>query len=147
MQRCAALRAGFGKHERTVGKIEGCQTLPARQFRPWRPPVQPASNHQVQHQPEVAIHTDGDSLADPSQFAHGAALGFRNWWLYGSKQKRARQSNALDRLGNDAGFEGTDVGGDIRQFWHGLQIAAHSTLLQPHILLLKKLDLVDGIPT
>jgi RNA polymerase sigma-70 factor (ECF subfamily) len=132
IQRCTALCAGFGKHKRTAGKIERRQILPARQFCSRRPPVQPASNHQVQHQPEVAIHADGDSLADSPQFAHDAALHIGNWRLYGSKQKSARESNSLDRLADDAWFEGADVGGDIRQFWHAymsLQVAP--ALLQP----------------
>jgi hypothetical protein len=38
--------------------------------------------------------------------------------LYGSKQKNVRESNALDRLADDAWFKGADVSGDIRQFWH-----------------------------
>src|SRR5579864_4091330 len=41
MQRCAALGAGFGKHERTAGKIEGHKILPARKLGLRRPPVQP----------------------------------------------------------------------------------------------------------
>src|SRR5258708_40003 len=123
MQRCTALGAGFGKHERTAVKIESRQILPSRQLCPWRPPVQPASNHQVQHQPEVAVYADGDPLSDPSQFAHGAALHIRNWRLYGSKQKRARESNSLDRLPHDARFEGADVGGDVRQFGHVYELA------------------------
>ena len=84
--------------------------------------MQSASNHQVQHQPEIAFYTDGDSLADPPQFAHGAALYIRKWRVYGSKQKRTRESNALDRLGHDAWLERTDVGGDIRQLGHAYQL-------------------------
>jgi hypothetical protein len=80
--------------------------------------VQPAGNHQVQHQPEIATYTDGDTLADPPQFAHGTALYICNWRLHGSNQKSARQSNVLDRLSHDAGFKCADVGGDIRQFGH-----------------------------
>jgi hypothetical protein len=85
--------------------------------------VQPAGNHQVQHQPEIAFHSNRDSLPDSPQFAHNAALHIRNWRLRGSKQKRARQSHALDRLPDDAWFERTDVCGDIRQFWHAYQLA------------------------
>ena len=63
--------------------------------------MQTARNHQVQHQPEIAFQANRDSLADPPQFAHAAALHTRKWRLYGPKQKRARQPHPLDRLPND----------------------------------------------
>jgi hypothetical protein len=80
--------------------------------------VQPACDHQVQHEPEIAIYTDGDSFADAAQFAHGAALYILNRRLHCSKQKRARKPNSLDRLAHDARFKGADVGGDIGEFRH-----------------------------
>src|SRR5713101_4596486 len=126
MQRCAVLCAGFGKHERAAGKIEGCQTLAARQLCVWRPPVQPASNHQVQHQPEIALYSNRNSLADSPQLAHDAALHIRNRGLRGSKQKGARQPHSIDRLCDDARFECKDVGGDIRQFRHADQLAGRA---------------------
>jgi hypothetical protein len=70
--------------------------------------------------------TSIDSLADPPQFAHGAGLYIRNWRLYGSKQKRARESNALIRPAHDTWFEGTDVGGDVRQFGHAYELAGRT---------------------
>jgi hypothetical protein len=72
----------------------------------------------VQHQPQLSIYTDGDSLSDSAQFAHDAPLYIRNRRLYGSKQKNVRESNSLDRLAHDARFKGADLSGDIRQFWH-----------------------------
>jgi hypothetical protein len=88
--------------------------------------VQPASNHQVQHQPEVALHSNRDSLADSPQFADDAALHIRYWGLRRSKQKRACQSHSFDRLRDDARFECSDVGGDIRQFRHAYQLAGRT---------------------
>jgi hypothetical protein len=114
MQRCAVLCAGFGKHKRAVGKIEGCQTVAARQLCLRRPPVQAACNHQVQHQPKIAFYLNSDALADSPQFADGPALDTCNWRLRGSKQKRARQPHSIERLRDDAWFERCDVGGDIR---------------------------------
>jgi hypothetical protein len=64
--------------------------------------VQPAGDHQVQHQPEIAFYSNRDSLPDSPQFAHHAALHIRNGRLRGSKQKRACQSHSLDRLPDDA---------------------------------------------
>jgi len=85
--------------------------------------VEPASNHQVQDEPEIAFYSNRDALADSPEFAHDAALRICEWRLDGSKQERARQSNALKRLPEDAWFECSDVGGDIRQFRHAYQLA------------------------
>src|SRR5438552_10288654 len=101
MQRCAVLCAGFGQNERAVGKIEGCQTVAARQLCPWQPPVQPACNHQVQHQPKIAFYSNRDPLADSPQFADDATLDTSNWWLCGSKQKRTRKLHSNERLRDD----------------------------------------------
>src|SRR5208337_331453 len=57
------LCAGFGEHKRAIGKIESCQTLPSRQFCSLLSPVQAAGNHQMQHQPKIALHSDDYSLA------------------------------------------------------------------------------------
>src|SRR5260370_25017468 len=94
-QRCAVLRAGFGEHERAVGKIEGCQTVAARQLCRWLPPVQPACNHQVEHQPKIAFYSNRDALADSPQFAHDAALHTCNWRVRGPEQKKTRDPHSI----------------------------------------------------
>src|SRR5258707_1357935 len=101
IQRCSVLCTGFGKHERTAGKIESRQTPAARELRSWDLPVQAAGNHQVQHQPEIAFYSNRDSLADSPQFAHDAALHMCKWWLCGPQQKRTGQAHSLDRLRDD----------------------------------------------
>jgi hypothetical protein len=85
--------------------------------------VKPAGNHQVQGEPEIAFYSDRDALADSPEFAHDTALRIGEWRLGGSKQERARHSNALKRLREDAWFECSDVGSDIRQFRHAYQLA------------------------
>jgi len=77
----------------------------------------------VQHEPEVAFYSNRDSLADSAQFAHNPAFHTRERRLYGSKQKRARQSHSVDRLPHNAWFECADIGGDIRQLRHAYQLA------------------------
>jgi len=102
MQRSAVLCAGFGQHKRAVGKIEGRQTVAARQLCACRSPMQTACNHQVQHQPEIVFHSNRDALTDPPKFAHDAALDTFDWRLCGSQQERARQPHAIEGLRNDA---------------------------------------------
>jgi inhibitor of KinA len=132
------LRAGFGKRERAVGKIESSQAVAARQLCFWRPPVQAARNHQVQDEPEIAFHSDRDSLADSTQFAHNAAFDIRKGRLGGAKQKGAGQSNSFERLRKDASFECRDVGGDIRQLRHACQLAGRACIFASSLFAIEK---------
>src|SRR4051794_26019759 len=102
MQRCPVLRAGFGQSERTFGKIEGGEVPAAGKRGAWRPPVEAARDHQVKHEPEIALDSDGDAFADTAQFAHDAAFCIRDGRLRRAKEEWARQTNALERLARDA---------------------------------------------
>src|SRR5207249_5774946 len=112
------LCAGFCKHERAVGKIESCQAVASRQSRTARPPVQATGNHQVQHKPKIALHSNGNSLADRSQVAHNVAFHIGERWLYRTKQEGAGQPYVLDRLRHDPCFKRADISGNIGQFRH-----------------------------
>jgi len=89
MQRSALFRSRFGEHKGTVGKIEGGQTLTASQFRARRLPVQPAGNHQVQHQPEIVFYSNDNALANSTQLADNAAFHT------GQRRLRVRSKKAL----------------------------------------------------
>src|SRR5947209_18631388 len=101
MQRCAALRAGLGQHERSSRKIEGSQILTSRQLCFRRSPVQSSSNHQMQHQPEITLESKRNALTDSPQLTHNATFDARNRWLCSPKQKGARNLHSLERLPND----------------------------------------------
>ena len=80
--------------------------------------MQPAGDHQVQNQPEIAFYPNRNALADAPQLTHDAAFNIRKRWLDGTKQKRARQSYVLDWLANNPRFKRANVSGDIWQFRH-----------------------------
>ena len=82
-------------------------------------PVQAAGDHQVQDEPEIAFQADGDALADAAEFANDAALGIGEWRKRGAKKKGGGDSNAHERLREDAGFECGEVSGNVGQFGHG----------------------------
>ena len=67
VQRCPLLRAELGQHQRAVRKIEAGMGDLARELRSPLAPVQPARDHQVQHQPQIAFEPDRDPLADTAQ--------------------------------------------------------------------------------
>src|ERR1700676_257740 len=84
----------------------------------------------MKHQPKIVLYSNCDALADPPQFAHHTALDTGNWRLYGSKQEGASESHSLERLCDDAWFEGTHIGDDIRQFRHAYQLACRNRISQ-----------------
>jgi hypothetical protein len=88
--------------------------------------VEAAGDHQMQHEPEIAFYSKGETLADSPEFADDAALDIGKWWLRGSKEKRAAQAHTLDWLPNDSRFKCSDVGDDVRKFRHAYELAGCS---------------------
>ena len=69
----------------------------------------------MEHEPEIAIHADRDTLTDAAQLAYGAAFRARKGRLRGPKKKRTVQPDAFERLTDDASFQRVYVSGDIGQ--------------------------------
>src|SRR5260221_3008537 len=102
MQRRTLLRSGFREQQAPVWKIKRRQTARPRHLDASLAPVQAARNHQVQHQPQFIFQADGDALADSSQFANSFTVGIAQWGIHATKQERTRETNALQRLTEDA---------------------------------------------
>jgi len=81
--------------------------------------VQAAGDHQMQNEPEIAFQADGNALANAAEFADDAAVGIREWRKRGAKKKRGGDSNAHERLREDARFECGEVGDDVGKLGHG----------------------------
>src|ERR1035438_5335283 len=108
VQRRAALAASLGERKRAVREFERREVLAPSQFRPRRTPVQPAGDHQVQHQPDIAFHAHRDALADAAQPAHHAAFGALERRLQGSQQKADTTTGTA--TGATTGAAGTTTG-------------------------------------
>ncbi len=106
VQRRAAFRPRFGERQRTVGKIERGEVIPAAERRAVRPPMQTAGNHQVDDEPQLAVEADRDAFADPADLAHDAAFDARQRRIGGAQQGDAGDSHPLERLTDDARLEG-----------------------------------------
>jgi hypothetical protein len=72
----------------------------------------------MKHQPKIVFHSYGDSFPDSPQFVYEATLHFANRRLCRSQKKRAGDPDTNEPLTNDARFQRSDVGNDIRQFRH-----------------------------
>ena len=114
----AALRAGFGKHQRAVRKIESRKLISSSQLCSRDPPVQTSRNHQMQNEPQVSFKTNCNALSDAPQFAHLAPFNTRKRRFHRAQQKWARQANMLNRLADNARFESGNISGDVWKFWH-----------------------------
>src|ERR1019366_1401725 len=108
VQRGTALGAGLSQHQRTVVKVEGCQPIAAGKLGLRRLPMQAAGNHEVEHQPQVAVDADGDALADATEGPDGAPFHASQWWIGGAQQKHRANAHVFERLAEDARFERGD---------------------------------------
>src|SRR5688572_7609744 len=60
---CAPLGAGLRQNQRTVVKVERSESEPAGKLRAGSKPAQAAGDHEVNHDPEIAIESDRDALS------------------------------------------------------------------------------------
>jgi len=118
VERGATLGAGFGEDEGAVGKIEGGEIAAGGEFGMRRFPVQATGDHEVQDKPEIVVETDGDALGDAAERADGVAFGGREGLVGGAEEKGAVETDVFERLIEDAGLKGSEVGGDVGKFGH-----------------------------
>src|SRR5882762_5968395 len=94
----AALAAGFGKHQGTVGKVERREGIAACQLRARRAPVQPSRDHQVKDQPQTVVESNRDALADPPQVTNDMALHLGDGRFRSPEQECIQQTNMPEWL-------------------------------------------------
>lgn len=80
--------------------------------------MQSTGDHQMQHEPQIVVNTDGNAFANAAQFADEAALHARKRWLHGAEQKRAGQAHSQNGLPDYAWFQGSEIGHNIGQLGH-----------------------------
>src|ERR1041385_239303 len=112
------LCAGFGEGQDTGVEGKSRQDALVGGFRRAAAPVEASRDHQVQGQPEVALHADGDALADPAHLLDPAPLDGGDRRRGGAQQKRPADRDALEASAQDAVGEGLYINGDVRQFGH-----------------------------
>ncbi len=88
-ERCPVLRAGLGEQQGAGREVEGGQGALGGQPGPGRLPVEPAGDHQVQDEPEVAVEADGDPLPEAADLADRPAVGRLHGRLERPEQERA----------------------------------------------------------
>ena len=74
MKRGAPFAPGLGQDERAAGKIERGERRTPGACATGGLPVQPAGDHQMNDQPNVALQTDGDAFADAADLDDDATF-------------------------------------------------------------------------
>ena len=82
-------------------------------------PVQAAGDHQMQNQPEIAVHADRNSLSDSAQLTHDLTFHILQRRFCGAEEEWTGDADLLDGLTENSRFECIDVCGDVGQFGHG----------------------------
>ncbi len=77
VERSAALAARLGEDEGAGREVKGGEVLPACQLGLRRAPVEAASDHEMQHEPKIAVDADRDTFADAADGI--ARCGPRRW--------------------------------------------------------------------
>src|ERR1700752_4580340 len=99
------LAAGLSQHQRSGREVECSEVSPPVQLRPHWPPVQPPRDHQMQYQPEIALHADCDALADATQALDYAAFYACQGRIHAAQQKGTANSHPLELLPYDASLQ------------------------------------------
>ena len=80
--------------------------------------MEAAGDHEVEDEPEAVVELDGDTFADAVQGTDGVVFDVLDARLDGAEQKRAGNADLGEGLAYDARREGSEIGGDVREFWH-----------------------------
>ena len=81
-------------------------------------PVEPARDHEVDHEVEVLFEAQDYPLGDSLRSKDALPADRGNRDLPASDEKRRDETDGLDGSAHDEALEGVNVRGEIRQFGH-----------------------------
>lgn len=110
----AALGAGFGEPEEAGIEGEHCEQIATAELGRGGVPMQPAGDHQMEDEPEVAVETDRDALAEAVDVSHHTTLTGGNRRVGGTHQEQRANRDTLERMAEDARTQRFDIDGDVR---------------------------------
>jgi len=81
-------------------------------------PVQPAGDHQMQHQKEIILERHDDPLADAAIPRDSFAVGFRQWRVNRPHQKGMCDAYLPETLADGSLLQRFDIDGYVGEFRH-----------------------------
>ena len=107
-----------------MGKVEGEKANLTWNRRPRGFPAKPAGNHQMEHEEDIALQLEDDSLTKASQHDDRPPANRIERRVDGSQEKGRRQAHVLNRVTDDARAKCVEIELDIREFGHALDSLA-----------------------
>jgi hypothetical protein len=86
--------------------------------------MQPSGDHQVQHQPQIAVKAYRYAFSDAAQRRHNTAVDTAERRVRSPEQEGTCDTHLLETLTENSRFERADVGGDVGQFRHESTVRA-----------------------
>src|SRR5262249_35751599 len=114
----ALLRARLGEYERALRKIERREADLLRNGRAALLPAEPARDHEVDREEEIALERQDDALPEALDPEDALPLGLGELRLERAEEERAHQAHALERLAGDARRQRLHVDGDVGELRH-----------------------------
>src|SRR4029079_2937421 len=118
MQGCPALAACLRYHERSRFELQQRKAYPAGRLRAFGKAAQPAGDHQVQNEEQLALQGEHDPLAEAAQADDLATFHRADRRIRGAQQKRVEQHDPAQGPALDVRAQALQVDGDIRQLGH-----------------------------
>jgi len=118
MQGRAALGPRLCQIQRPMVELECCLRQLAGDLLAGFAPAQPAGNHQMHDEVQIAIDTEHDSLAHARNCANGSLLHSAQRRIHRSQHERIDRACALDRVTHDETLERFQVHSHVWQLRH-----------------------------
>jgi hypothetical protein len=126
MDRCAALGAGLGQHQRTGVEREGGECALGGRLGAGREPAQAAGDHQMDDQEQwraiAGLQRQHHALAEPLDAEDTRAFRLRDRRQRGAQHERVEHAHALQRVALHLGGEALDVDRDVGQLRHARSV-------------------------
>jgi hypothetical protein len=114
----APFRTGLGQHQRAGVEIDGCQLMAPGEFHAGRAPMEPAGDHQMNHDPQVAFESDRDTFSYAFEPEHAQTLESRDRRFGRTQQEGTRDPHALDDATRDPCLECVQIRVDVGKLGH-----------------------------
>src|SRR5581483_3000113 len=111
--------------------------------------MQTPGNHQVQHQPQIALQADANPLADPPQADDFLSLDAGDWGYCRAQQMRRGDQDLLQGVSDNALLQRFDIDNDVRQLRHNFSQETVPPFLEtsPCASRIKKARIAPGPPS
>jgi hypothetical protein len=80
--------------------------------------VEPAGDHQVQHEKEIAFEREDDALSDAPKIRDTPPVRLRQRRIDGTQEKRRADADGDEAMPDHSGFQSVEIRDDVRELGH-----------------------------